>query len=154
MQKRPEILELLKIYLPKIAQAKIPYYGMEDNERVKFYVNFLKRKDAPKTYAGRHAEQWLREHGYDKNGKKIEPKTITPPSSDQSEYGSKYNNHQARPTQIIFNIDQLCKFEGTQVNSLDQKGIAESVGRQMAEGLHLMFAQAASEFGIVAEHNG
>lgn len=154
MQKRPEILELLKIYLPKIAQAKIPYYGMEDNERVKFYVNFLKRKDAPKTYAGRHAEQWLREHGYDKNGKKIEPKTITPPSSDQSEYGSKYNNHQARPTQIIFKIDQLCKFEGTQVNSLDQKGIAESVGRQMAEGLQIMFAQAASDFAIIGDSNG
>lgn len=101
----------------------------------------------------------LKKWGYDKKGHKIitPPKetTITPPgASDQSAYDSKYNNHQARPTQIIFDIDNLVKFDNTQVNSLDQKGIAESVGRQMAEGLHLMFAQAASEFGIVAEHNG
>lgn len=82
-------------------------------------------------------------------------KEINPPAgTDQSAYDSKYNNHQARPTQIIFNIDQLCKFEGTQVNSLDQKGIAESVGRQMAEGLHLMFAQAASDFAIIGDSNG
>ena len=79
---------------------------------------------------------------------------ITPPGTDQSAYDSKYNNHQARPTQIIFNIDQLCKFEGTQVNSLDQKGIAESVGRQMAEGLQIMFAQAASDFAIIGDSNG
>lgn len=101
----------------------------------------------------------LKKWGYDKKGHKIitPPKetTITPPgTSDQSAYDSKYNSHQARPTQIIFNIDQLCKFEGTQVNSLDQKGIAESVGRQMAEGLHLMFAQAASDFAIIGDSNG
>ena len=101
----------------------------------------------------------LKKWGYDKKGHKIvapeKNTSITPPgTSDQSAYDSKYNNHQARPTQIIFDIDNLVKFDNTQVNSLDQKGIAESVGRQMAEGLHLMFAQAASEFGIVAEHNG
>ena len=98
----------------------------------------------------------LKKWGYDKKGHKIvapeKNTSITPP--DQSAYDSKYNNHQARPTQIIFNIDQLCKFEGTQVNSLDQKGIAESVGRQMAEGLHLMFAQAASDFAIIGDSNG
>ena len=101
----------------------------------------------------------LKKWGYDKKGHKIvapeKNTSITPPgTSDQSAYDSKYNNHQARPTQIIFNIDQLCKFEGTQVNSLDQKGIAESVGRQMAEGLHLMFAQAASDFAIIGDSNG
>lgn len=90
-----------------------------------------------------------------KNAGNGNTKEINPPAgTDQSAYDSKYNNHQARPTQIIFDIDNLVKFDNTQVNSLDQKGIAESVGRQMAEGLHLMFAQAASEFGIVAEHNG
>ena len=90
-----------------------------------------------------------------KNAGNGNTKEINPPAgTDQSAYDSKYNNHQVRPTQIIFDIDNLVKFDNTQVNSLDQKGIAESVGRQMAEGLHLMFAQAASEFGIVAEHNG
>lgn len=105
-------------------------------------------------------KKWLKDNGFDEYGNKIikSPKTanggITPPSTDQSAYDSKYNSHQARPTQIIFNIDQLCKFEHTNVNSLDQKDIAESVGRQLAEGLQKMFAQAASDFAIVGEANG
>lgn len=106
-------------------------------------------------------KNWLKNNGFDENGNPIVKQNngkthngITPPSTDQSGYDSKYNRHQARPTQIIFNIDQLCKFEHTNVNSLEQKDIAESVGRQLAEGLQIMFAQAASDFAIVGETNG
>lgn len=149
-----EIIKLLRTYLPNLAGLKTIYNGMSDDEKTQWYVKILKRSDISNSYLGRYAKKWLKDRGLDENGNPINEKTITPPGTDQSAYDSKYSRHQARPTQIIFNIDQLCKFENTQVNSADQKSIAETVGRQLSEGLQILFAQAASDFAIVGEANG
>ena len=182
MQKQPEILQMLRTYLPKLAGQNGLWVMPGDEVKYKDKFNPEDWREAVVAwhqlsgqYTGKKTADiffkdklwetvpnmnkisaWYREKYLSDAASKGDGKSgVTPPgTTDQSAYDSKYNNHQARPTQIIFNIDQLCKFEGTQVNSLDQKGIAESVGRQMAEGLHLMFAQAASDFAIIGDSNG
>ena len=182
MQKQPEILQMLRTYLPKLAGQNGLWVMPGDEVKYKDKFNpedwreavvawhqlsgqYTGKKTADKFFKDKLWETvpnmnkisaWYREKYLSDAASKGDGKSgVTPPgTTDQSAYDSKYNNHQARPTQIIFNIDQLCKFEGTQVNSLDQKGIAESVGRQMAEGLQIMFAQAASDFAIIGDSNG
>lgn len=72
-------------------------------------------------------------------------------ATDQKNYDSKYSRSMARPTQIVFNIDNLCNFNNTQVNSTSQQDIAQSVGRQLSIGLQEIFAQAVSNYAIIGE---
>lgn len=181
MQKQPEILQMLRTYLPKLAGQNGLWVMPGDEVKYKDKFNpedwreaviawhqlsgqYTGKKTADKFFKDKLWETvpsmnkisaWYREKYLSDAASKGDGKSgITPPGTDQSAYDSKYNNHQARPTQIIFDIDNLVKFDNTQVNSLDQKGIAESVGRQMAEGLQIMFAQAASDFAIIGDSNG
>lgn len=180
LQKSPEILTLLRSYLPKLAGQKGMWIQPGDEVHAGDQFNpedwreavtewhrrsgkYVGNNTAEQFFNGRGwrnvknqniISAWWRDQYYGSSSEDNKNNNITPPNIDQSAYDSKYNRHQARPTQIIFNIDQLCKFENTQVNSADQKSIAETVGRQLAEGLQVLFAQAASDFSIVGEANG
>lgn len=179
LQKSPDIYELLRTFLPKIAGLPGFYVRPGDEVKMGDRINKEDWKEAAKDWFENSGEYkgnksfdkffkdgvWMQKTPINTISKyylkrqeeanKVNDKNgIIPPSTDQSAYDSKYNRHQARPTQIIFNIDQLCKFENTQVNSADQKSIAETVGRQLSEGLQILFAQAASDFAIVGEANG
>ncbi len=75
-------------------------------------------------------------------------------AADQSKYDSKYKNHRARPTQIIFNIDKLCNFSNTTINDTKNLSTAEGIGKQLSIGLQELFAQAVSEYAIIGESQG
>lgn len=76
----------------------------------------------------------------------------TPPPS-QDGYKSNYQSH-ARPTQITFTIDNLCRFDNSKFGTITEKDLGETIGRQMAEGLNILFAQAAAQYQMLGEGSG
>lgn len=179
LTKIPGISDLLRTYLPLIANTRFTFRpgdtgGVHVGDRIdaneweeplrQWYTNsgeytggksfekfFKDKKWMTDKNLGRINNWWMKHNGGG-SASSTGAKTTPPPSaSDQSAYENKYNKGAARPTQIIFNMDQLCKFDHTQVASPQQKDVAESVGRQMAIGLQQLFAQAVAEFGTIGQ---
>lgn len=180
LTKIPGISDLLRTYLPLIANTRFTFRpgdtgGVHVGDRIdaneweeplrQWYTNsgeytggksfdkfFKDKKWMTDKNLGRINNWWMKHNGGGGSSSLTGIKTTPPPSaSDQSAYENKYNKGAARPTQIIFNMDQLCKFDHTQVASPQQKDVAESVGRQMAIGLQQLFAQAVAEFGTIGQ---
>ena len=179
LTKIPGISDLLRTYLPLIANTRFTFRpgdtgGVHVGDEIdaneweeplrqwynnsgeytggKSFEKFFKdKKWMTDKNLGRINNWWMKHNGGG-SASSTGTKTTPPPSaSDQSAYENKYNKGAARPTQIIFNMDQLCKFDHTQVASPQQKDVAESVGRQMAIGLQQLFAQAVAEFGTIGQ---
>lgn len=180
LTKIPGISELLRTYLPLIANTRFTFRpgdtgGVHAGDRIdaneweeplrQWYTNsgeytggksfdkfFKDKKWMTDKNLGRINNWWMKHNGGGGSSSLTGIKTTPPPSaSDQSAYENKYNKGMARPTQIVFNMDQLCKFDHTQVASPQQKDVAESVGKQMAIGLQQLFAQAVAEFGTIGQ---
>lgn len=180
LTKIPGISDLLRTYLPLIANTRFTFRpgdtgGVHVGDRIdaneweeplrQWYTNsgeytggksfdkfFKDKKWMTDKNLGRINNWWMKHNGGGGSSSLTGIKTTPPPSaSDQSAYENKYNKGAARPTQIIFNMDQLCKFDHTQVASPQQKDVAESVGRQMAIGLQQLFTQAVAEFGVIGQ---
>lgn len=180
LTKIPGISDLLRTYLPLIANTRFTFRpgdtgGVHVGDQIdanewkeplrQWYINsgeytggksfdkfFKDKKWMTDKNLGRINNWWMKHNGGGSSSSSTGAKTTPPPSaSDQSAYENKYNKGAARPTQIIFNMDQLCKFDHTQVASPQQKDVAESVGRQMAIGLQQLFAQAVAEFGTIGQ---
>lgn len=180
LTKIPGISDLLRTYLPLIANTRFTFRpgdtgGVHVGDQIdanewkeplrQWYINsgeytggksfdkfFKDKKWMTDKNLGRINNWWMKHNGGGSLSSSTGAKTTPPPSaSDQSAYENKYNKGAARPTQIIFNMDQLCKFDHTQVASPQQKDVAESVGRQMAIGLQQLFAQAVAEFGTIGQ---
>lgn len=179
LTKIPGISDLLRTYLPLIANTRFTFSpgdtgGVHAGDRIdaneweeplrQWYTNsgrYTGGKSFEKFFKDKKwmtdknlgiINNWWMKHNGGGSASSTGAKTTPPPSaSDQSAYENKYNKGAARPTQIIFNMDQLCKFDHTQVASPQQKDVAESVGRQMAIGLQQLFAQAVAEFGTIGQ---
>lgn len=180
LTKIPGISDLLRTYLPLIANTRFTFRpgdtgGVHIGDRIdaneweeplrQWYTNsgeytggksfdkfFKDKKWMTDKNLGRINNWWMKHNGGGGSSSLTGIKTTPPPSaSDQSAYENKYNKGMARPTQIVFNMDQLCKFDHTQVASPQQKDVAESVGKQMAIGLQQLFAQAVAEFGTIGQ---
>lgn len=71
-------------------------------------------------------------------------------SGNQKDYASNYGRNAARPTQVIINIDNLCRFDRTAINKdADSRAIAEAVETKVAEAIAMLSASALNSAGAV-----
>lgn len=71
-------------------------------------------------------------------------------SGNQKDYASSYGRNAARPTQVIINIDNLCRFDRTAINKdADSNDIAMAVENKISEAIALLSASALNSAGAV-----
>lgn len=71
----------------------------------------------------------------------------TPTSTkDQQAYASHYDRAAARPTQVVFNINNLASFDRTTVaSSAEERDLMAAMEDRIAGAVHQMFAEASNQ---------
>ncbi len=73
---------------------------------------------------------------------------------DQSGYSNKYAAQASRPTQIIFNIENMAKFDGNEFLSADDKEIANKIMPRVVSAVTQAFATAQAQMGAMTSSQG
>lgn len=69
-----------------------------------------------------------------------------PPATDQDAYASAYDRSVARPTQIVFNINEMAHFDRTTVaSSAEERDLIAAMEAKIAPAVYQIFAQAANQ---------
>ncbi len=73
--------------------------------------------------------------------------TATPSvTKDQTAYGSHYDRSAARPTQVVFNINNLASFDRTTVaSSAEERDLMAAMEQRIAGAVYTMFAEASNQ---------
>lgn len=73
--------------------------------------------------------------------------TPTPTSTkDQQAYASHYDRAAARPTQVVFNINNLASFDRTTVaSSAEERDLMAAMEDRIAGAVYQMFAEASNQ---------
>ena len=72
--------------------------------------------------------------------------TPTPTVKDQQAYASHYDRSAARPTQVIFNINNLASFDRTTVaSSAEERDLMAAMEDRIAGAVYQMFAEASNQ---------
>ena len=73
--------------------------------------------------------------------------TPTPaPAKDQQAYASHYDRTAARPTQVVFNINNLANFDRTTVaSSAEERDLIATMEDRIAGAVYQMFAEASNQ---------
>ena len=77
-----------------------------------------------------------------------QPKTPTVPqqNNDQTAYASHYDRTAARPTQVVFNINNLASFDRTTVSSsAEERDLMAAMEDRIAGAVYQMFAEASNQ---------
>lgn len=68
---------------------------------------------------------------------------------DQSDYKNRYQRSAARPTQIIFNIDNLCNFDRTEFLTADEREITDKMMPRVVHAISQAVATASQQIGAM-----
>jgi hypothetical protein len=82
------------------------------------------------------------------------PKTTNPYTPDTDSYKNHYQRSSARPTQIIFNIDNLVNFDKNEFLSADEKQIADQIMPRVVHAVTQAFATAQMQAGALVNTSG
>lgn len=92
--------------------------------------------------------------GANANGGKGGNGTANPYSPDTDAYKNHYQRSSARPTQIIFNIDNLVNFDKNEFLSADEKQIADQIMPRVVHAVTQAFATAQMQAGALVNTSG
>ena len=70
---------------------------------------------------------------------------------DQSGYSNKYQRPTARPTQIVFNIENLCNFDKNEFLSADEKKVADQIMPRVIHAVTQAVATAQTQIGAMPD---
>lgn len=74
------------------------------------------------------------------------PTPTPPPAKDQQAYASAYDRAAARPTQVVFNINNLASFDRTTVaSSAEERDLMAAMEERIAGAVYTMFAEASNQ---------
>ncbi len=74
------------------------------------------------------------------------PKPTPAPAQDQQAYASHYDRSAARPTQVVFNINNLASFDRTTVaSSAEERDLMAAMEDRIAGAVYQMFAEASNQ---------
>lgn len=82
------------------------------------------------------------------------PKTTNQYTPDTDAYKNHYQRSSARPTQIIFNIDNLVNFDKNEFLSADEKQIADQIMPRVVHAVTQAFATAQMQAGALVNTSG
>lgn len=92
--------------------------------------------------------------GANANGGKGGNRTANPYIPDTDAYKNHYQRSSARPTQIIFNIDNLVNFDKNEFLSADEKQIADQIMPRVVHAVTQAFATAQMQAGALVNTSG
>ena len=92
--------------------------------------------------------------GANANGGKVGNGTAKPYIPDTDAYKNHYQRSSARPTQIIFNIDNLVNFDKNEFLSADEKQIADQIMPRVVHAVTKSYATAQMQAGALVNTSG
>jgi len=96
----------------------------------------------------KHLTEKAKQFGNNNSGTQNTPtSTPTPaPAKDQQAYASHYDRTAARPTQVVFNINNLANFDRTTVaSSAEERDLIATMEDRIAGAVYQMFAEASNQ---------
>lgn len=115
------------------------------HEQQMMYNNIAKRTAKTIIDQNQHLTDKAKELS-NNTGSKSTPTPTPPPVKDQQAYASAYDRSAARPTQVVFNINNLASFDRTTVaSSAEERDLIATMEERIAGAVYTMFAEASNQ---------
>lgn len=117
-------------------------------EQQQMYSNISRKTANTIIEQNKHLTEKAKQFGNNNSGTQNTPtSTPTPaPAKDQQAYASHYDRTAARPTQVVFNINNLANFDRTTVaSSAEERDLIATMEDRIAGAVYQMFAEASNQ---------
>ena len=117
-------------------------------EQQQMYSNISRKTANTIIEQNKHLTEKAKQFGNNNSGTQNTPTTKpTPaPAQDQQAYASHYDRAAARPTQVVFNINNLASFDRTTVaSSAEERDLMAAMEDRIAGAVYQMFAEASNQ---------
>ena len=117
-------------------------------EQQQMYSNISRKTANTIIEQNKHLTEKAKQFGNNNSGTQNTPtpKPTPAPAQDQQAYASHYDRAAARPTQVVFNINNLASFDRTTVaSSAEERDLMAAMEDRIAGAVYQMFAEASNQ---------
>lgn len=117
-------------------------------EQQQMYSNISRKTANTIIEQNKHLTEKAKQFGNNNSGTQNTPtpKPTPAPAQDQQAYASHYDRAAARPTQVVFNINNLANFDRTTVaSSAEERDLMAAMEDRIAGAVYQMFAEASNQ---------
>ena len=117
-------------------------------EQQQMYSNISRKTANTIIEQNKHLTEKAKQFGNNNSGTQNTPtpKPTPAPAQDQQAYASHYDRAAARPTQVVFNINNLASFDRTTVaSSAEERDLMAAMEDRIARAVYQMFAEASNQ---------
>ncbi|WP_438589553.1 phage tail tape measure protein [Duncaniella freteri] len=117
-------------------------------EQQQMYSNISRKTAKTIIDQNKHLTEKAKQFGNNNSGTQNTPtpKPTPAPAQDQQAYASHYDRATARPTQVVFNINNLASFDRTTVaSSAEERDLMAAMEDRIAGAVYQMFAEASNQ---------